>query len=306
MDKPLIQVFGANPSWQKTLFFDKFVPFAVNRASRVELYAGGKGVNFCRAAACRGAAATRLYHFSGGGNGARHEAALREEGIGFCAVHVEAETRSCTTCLDAAGSAMTELIEPAHAVSAAKADEMVELFDAGLAGAYGAAITGSLPDGTDPELYTRIAEVVLGRGLPLLADAVHAGMLDRLGGMILKINLDELKRLVGDGEALSVLRAGAARWPEATLAITDGANHAYLAAKGRIWRYELPPIKVVSALGAGDTCSAVMLSEFLTGKDAVAAFACGIAAASANCLTPRAGEFSNAECAKLMPVVSEL
>ena len=76
VSKPKILVFGANPAWQKTLYFGTFRRGEVNRAEKLELYAGGKGVNFCRAAKCRDIALTRLYQFSGGANGASHEAAL--------------------------------------------------------------------------------------------------------------------------------------------------------------------------------------------------------------------------------------
>lgn len=306
MKKPLILVFGANPAWQKTLYFEKFRPYEVNRASRLELYAGGKGVNFCRAAKCRGIAETCLYQFSGGANGMMHKAALDEEKISCVPVRVAAETRCCTTCLDRSGNAMTELIEPSHAVSSYEAGEMLRRFDEGLGAAAGAAITGSLPDGTDPELYTRIAELAAKHEVPLLVDAVYAGMLNAARKFVLKINMDELKKLTGEKDADLALRVGAAKWPESVLAITDGGNAAYLAAGGKTYRYDLKKIEVVSALGCGDTCSAVLLSELLDGRDAVEAFACGLAAASANCLTPRAGEFSNADCAALMPEIVEL
>lgn len=306
MVKPLIAVFGANPAWQKTLYFGEFRRGQVNRAEKLEFYAGGKGVNFCRAAKCRGAAATRLYQFSGGANGDLHEAALRSEGIDCRAVHVAAETRCCTTLLDRTGDAMTELIEPSHAPSAAEIAKMLRVFDAGLDEAAGAAVAGSLPDGTDKSLYTEVAKLAAKHGKALLVDAVYAPMLDAAGDFILKINLDELKKLTGEAEAQTALRAGMERWRRGVLAITDGAGRAYLAAAGEMWRYTIPRIEVVSALGAGDSCSAVTLSEFLNGKCIVDAFAWGLAAASANCLSPRAGEFDNADAERLLPTVEKL
>ena len=306
MSKPLIAVFGANPAWQKTLYFGEFRRTQVNRAEKLELYAGGKGVNFCRAARCRGVAETRLYQFSGGANGRLHEAALEAEGIDCRPVRVAAETRCCTTLLDRTGDAMTELIEPSHAPSQPEIAEMLRAFDAGLAEADGAAVTGSLPDGTDKSLYTEVAKLAAKHGKTLLVDAVYAPMLDAAGDFILKINMDELKKLTGEGEAKAALRSGMAKWPRGVLAITDGAAAAYWAAEGKVWRYAIPHIEVVSALGAGDSCSAVTLSEFLNGKSAVDAFACGLAAASANCLSPRAGEFDNSDAARLMPQVEAL
>ena len=306
MAKPLISVFGANPAWQKTLYFGEFRRGQVNRAEKLELYAGGKGVNFCRAAKCRGVALTRLYQFSGGANGNSHESALRAEGIDCRPIHVAAETRCCTTLLDRSGDAMTELIEPSHSPSAAEIAEMLRAFDAGLADAAGAAVAGSRPDGTDKALYTEVAKLASKHDKPLLVDAVYAPMLDAAGGFILKINMDELKKLTGETEARAALRSAMAKWPRGVLAITDGAAAAYLAAEEKMWRYAIPRIEVVSALGAGDTCSAVTLSEFLNGRSAVDAFACGLAAASANCLSSRAGEFSNSDAGKLLPTVEKL
>ena len=306
MKKPLIAVFGANPAWQKTLYFGEFRRGQVNRAEKLELYAGGKGVNFCRAARCRNVADTRLYQFSGGANGRLHESALAAEGIDCRPTHVAAETRCCTTLLDRTGDAMTELIEPSHSPSAAELAEMLRAFDAGLAEADGAAVAGSLPDGTDKSLYTEVAGLAAKHGKTLLVDAVYAPMLDAAGDFILKINMDELKKLTGETEASAALRSGMAKWPRGVLAITDGAAAAYLAAAGQMWRYAIPRIEVVSALGAGDTCSAVTLSEFLNGRTVVDAFACGLAAASANCLSPRAGEFDNADAERLLPTVEKL
>ena len=207
MKKPLIAVFGANPAWQKTLYFGEFRRGQVNRAEKLELYAGGKGVNFCRAARCRNVADTRLYQFSGGANGRLHESALAAEGIDCRPTHVAAETRCCTTLLDRTGDAMTELIEPSHSPSAAELAEMLRAFDAGLAEADGAAVAGSLPDGTDKSLYTEVAGLAAKHGKTLLVDAVYAPMLDAAGDFILKINMDELKKLTGETEASAARRS---------------------------------------------------------------------------------------------------
>ena len=306
MDKPLIAVFGANPAWQKTLHFKEFRPGKVNRAAALELYAGGKGVNFCRAAGCRGLCRTRLFQFAGGANGALHEAELAREGIDCCSIRVAAETRCCTTCLDEAGSPMTELIEPSHAVTAKEAEQMLKALDSQLAEAAGAAITGSLPDGTDPELYVRVAEVAARHGLPLLIDALSPEAVAAAADVVLKINMDELKKITGESEPAAALKSGASQWKNAILAITDGADAAYLAGRGKLYRYRIPRISVVSALGAGDTCSAVLLSGLLTGQAPHLAFAGALAAASANCLSATAGKFSNADCAELMPDIEEL
>jgi fructose-1-phosphate kinase PfkB-like protein len=42
---------------------------------------------------------------------------------------------------------------------------------------------------------------------------------------------------------------------------------------------------VINPLGAGDTCSAIFTIEYLQSKDSIQAFAKGLAAASASCLS---------------------
>ena len=55
-----ITALGPNPAWQKTLFFDRFRYGAINRAREMQTFPAGKGINFCRAAACHGRVAARL------------------------------------------------------------------------------------------------------------------------------------------------------------------------------------------------------------------------------------------------------
>ena len=269
MRKPEIAVFGANPSWQKTLSFEHLLPGEVNRARSADAYASGKGVNFCRAATCHGLCRTRLFQFAGGGNGRRHETGLRAEKIPFRSIRTAAETRCCLTCLDRTAGTMTELIEPSHPVTPEEAARMLAALDEALIRCSGVAITGSLPDGTDPGLYCEVARRSVRRGVPLLVDAVSG--------------------------ILPALHKGLQRWPEAILAVTAGPDAAFLATEGVLYRYELPAIEVISPLGAGDTCSAVFLSEILCGPPPAEAFGTALAAANANCLTPKAGEFAPAE-----------
>lgn len=297
MRKPEIAVFGANPSWQKTLSFEHLLPGEVNRARSADAYASGKGVNFCRAATCHGLCRTRLFQFAGGGNGRRHEAGLRAEKIPFRSIRTAAETRCCLTCLDRTAGTMTELIEPSHPVTPEEAVRMLAALDEALIRCSGVAITGSLPDGTDPGLYCEVARRSVRRGVPLLVDAVSGILpaLDVAKAFLLKVNRSELLRLTGEQEILPALHKGLQRWPEAILAVTAGPDAAFLATEGVLYRYELPAIEVISPLGAGDTCSAVFLSEILCGTPPAEAFGTALAAANANCLTPKAGEFAPAE-----------
>lgn len=310
MKKSQIMVFGANPAWQKCLVFDSFAANAVNRARSIEAYPAGKGVNFCRAAHCLGGAITTVYQFADGNNGDMLIKALHEEGIQEVSVRSGKPTRSCITCIDESKGQVTEVIEPSFAVGSEFMSEMRVSWCAGILRADAAAITGSLPDGTPPMIYTDIAAAVSENGIPLLVDAAGEGIipaLDVARDFILKVNREELQRMTGASSVEQAMDNAEKRWPHAILAVTDGAGDAYMSIFGKSrYRYKIRNVKVVSPIGCGDTCSAVLLCQILAGMPPQRAFAFALAAACANCLNRKSGFFELAKCHELMPKVEKM
>lgn len=300
-----LAILGPNPAWQKTLFFPDFTKGAVNRARKMEELASGKGINFCRALSCSGKSAFTLIQFSGGDNGAKLDAALKESGMDFISIPVSGPTRCCTTCLDENAQVMTELIEPSFPASEAEAQAMLAAFDKALSNAPGAAFCGSLPDGTDPSLYVRAAALAAKHGALLLIDAFRN--LDEVfaagAQIVLKINKEELEKLSGTQGVAEGLKKLFARFPNLKYAaITDGPETAFASDGKEIASFTLPVLPyVASPLGCGDTASAILLAELCSGKDLFTAFQNALAAASANCLNPTPGKYLPEEAAKLLP-----
>lgn len=302
--KKTIAVMGANPAWQKTLNFAALHKNRVNRAARMETYPAGKGVNFCRAAACFGKTETVLFQFAGGSNGKRLCRALDAEGIRHETIETEAETRCCVTCLDNTDGSMTELIEPSAKVTEREAEEFLARLKAGIGNASLFAITGSLPDGTETSLYERAAGIAAAAGIPVLADAVKgiSPVLDLPGKIILKVNREEFLRLTECGGLQQAFEYASKRWRNVCFAITDGPGNAVFSDGERYGSCALPRLdRVISPLGAGDTAAAVLASCIVTGTDLPEAFRTALAAASANCLSERAGEFRMEDCRALLP-----
>lgn len=303
-----LTVLGPNPAWQKTLFFPDFIKGAVNRARQMEEFASGKGINFCRALNCHGKSSFTLIQFSGGDNGRKLDADLKERGMGFISIPVAAPTRCCTTCLDENAQIMTELIEPSFPASAQEADALLEAFADALKDSSGAAFCGSLPDGTDPRLYVRAARSTAEKGVLLLIDAFRDmdEVFAAAGETLLKINQEELAKLSGCGGIEEGLKKIFSRYSSLKYAcITDGPGQAFASDGKQIAVYTLPELShVASPLGCGDTASAVLLSELANGEEVFSAFSSALAAASANCLNPMPGKFEPAEAAKLLPEYS--
>ena len=302
--KVRIAVLGANPSWQKTLFFNDLTPGAVNRARKEECYSSGKGINFCRAVRCSGLAETEIFQFAGGVNGKLLCDGLDDAGFVHYTVNTSAETRNCITCLDQHGN-MTELIGVSHAVTDAESRQMLDELTKHLPSSSILAITGSLPDGTSPSLYVKAVEIAVRNRLPVLVDAL-AGIGDILqqdGRIILKVNREEFFKITGKNEIVSAHRYAAEKFPGKIFAVTNGGGEATLANDEKLCYYTLPEIKVVSPLGAGDTASAVLAALFAGGCQETEAFRYALAAASANCLNATAGEYRLEEAEKFASMI---
>ncbi len=299
MNKKVI-VLGANPAWQKTLFFHDFCPGKVNRAYREENYPSGKGVNFCRALRHSNLADMQLFQFAGGINGQLLCEGLDAARFSHCTIPTRGETRNCITCLDDNGN-MTELIGVSCKILPDEAQAMLDQLQVALPGAGIFAITGSLPDGSDPRLYGEAAGIASAAGVPILIDALIGlpEVLSQSGTVILKVNLEELFKITGESEVFAAHRKAQKNYPGKIFAVTNGKDTATLSCDGKIFEYILPEIQVVNPLGSGDTASAVMSALCSKNIPYQEAFKQALAAASANCLTAQAGEYDPHMAAQL-------
>lgn len=300
--KPMkkLLILGPNPAWQKVLRFSSLAIGEVCRAGELLEFASGKGVNFCRAAKTAGKVAPVLIQTAGGENGDRLTAYLEQEKMVAYSVKT-APTRCCISCCEKSGRC-TELIEPGKALTPEEITMLLRLFDRELADAGMAAFCGSLPDGSDGGFYHHAADLTRIRRVPLLLDTVKdlPELLDRSWKSIVKINRSELLKVTGMDSVKSGILS-LFKYPSLEFAaITDGPGQAFAATRENFWQLTLPELEhILSPIGCGDTCGAVLAGELLDGAVPVEAFASGLAAASANCLTPLYGDFRLADAAEI-------
>lgn len=306
MTNKQIIVLGANPSWQKTLFFESLTQGKVNRAIQEENYSSGKGVNFCRALRCSKLANSTLFQFAGGINGERLCKGLDAEGFHHTTIKTESETRCCITCLDKAGN-MTELIGKSSPLLPEESSAMLTALYTVIDQKPGVlAITGSLPDGSNPDLYFQTAKYASAAGVPVLIDALVTikEIMTLPGKMILKVNKEEFLKIFPADNIKTAHKNALHQFPDKVFAVTDGGGNATLSYCGKLFNYTLPPVKVVSPLGAGDTASAVMAALYAGGTVPEEAFLQSLAAASANCETDIAGNYSPARAAEISKMIT--
>ncbi|MDD5729261.1 MAG: PfkB family carbohydrate kinase [Victivallales bacterium] len=301
MNAKKILALGPNPAWQKTLFFKEMNPGKVNRAHAMQSFASGKGINFCRAARCWGNREVELLQFAGGRTGEDLCAYLKAEGIPSLTVKIAAATRICCTCLPS-GQPMTELIEPSPRIRPEEIRQYHALLRDNLSRFAGVAFCGTLPAGCPIEIYRHAAEIINAAGLPLLVDSWQdiTPVLETGNNIIFKVNTEEIKLVAAETDIVRAINKVLTEYSLTAVAVTDGPGKAYLAYDHKLFTYELPVLdKIVSSLGCGDTNAAVFLSEYLAGTEPEAAFARGLAAASANCLSATCGNFDTNAAAEL-------
>ena len=299
----MILCVGPTPTVQRSMFFDRLVPDAVNRAAEVYEYASGKSVNVARVARALGGAVL-CTGFLGGDRGGFVRRELDREGIGHDFVTVPARTRLCTTVVDRAGGTVTELVEESAAVPEGAWAELDAKIAAVAPAAGFWALSGSLPPGGPPDFYARCVERAAAGGRVVVVDARGESMRLALRhpGFIAKMNREELAATVGgpveDGPSLRAAvaeitpRGGAA-------VVTLGADGAVATDGRRAWKLTPPRVDAVSPVGSGDAFTAGLVVGLMRGRPFVEACALGVACGAANATTARAGEVDAGEVERL-------
>ena len=290
----MILCVSANPAIDKRMQLKTLVPGTVNRVGSLWASPGGKAAHVAMAAAALGEATTWI-GFLGGSSGKEHRESLKNLGINVVAVTTSSETRTNLEIIEAEGR-VTELLEPGGKVTTDEVAELIRKFQV-IAGEYGPAVqvamSGSLPPGAPPDLWSVLLEICQQAGCKTYLDTSGDALRHGIGARpdVVKPNRQEAEWLLGDaildlrGAALAAhrLMAEGARGvalslgPEGLLWLAKDEEKAILAVP--------PSIPVHSTVGCGDCALAgILVAERrgLSPSDLVSfAAACGTANCSA-------------------------
>ncbi|HUY90574.1 MAG TPA: PfkB family carbohydrate kinase [Pirellulales bacterium] len=281
----MIVAAGLTPAWQHILRFERLRLGEVNRAAEAHQCASGKVFNVGIALAHLGAECRAISPL-----GADVAERVRAEFAGFgleASLIGQAEpTRVCTTLLDDATGAVTELVENARPLSAEILDEFREEFAAHALAADVVVLSGSLPAGTDAAYYLELMERTVG---PVVLDARGPELLEALAmsPMFVKPNREELAHTLGRPlDTDRTLRAAmcelvelGAEW----VVVTEGAKAVWLASGEA--SYRLAPLRVarvVNPIGCGDCLAAGLAWGLSLGREPLECVRLGIACAAQN------------------------
>ena len=281
----MILCAGLTPAWQQILVLDALRCGEVNRAREVHWCASGKVFNAGIALHHLGGPC-RILSTVGGPAVVQIERELDALGVPYRWVQTHSETRVCTTILDRATGAMTELVENGRPLSSQELDSFCSAYAEEAARADLVVLIGSLPEGTPESFYRNLLQrtpcpaVLDFRGEGLL------GVLD-LKPYVVKPNREELARTMGRPletdqsllEAMCELNRRGAVW----VVVTQGPGPVFVTSAQGAWRlYPPPATPLVNPIGSGDALAATIAWATAAGRPLLDAVRLGLAAAGQN------------------------
>ena len=259
----MIVTVTMNPAIDKTVDIGKFERGDLNRIKRVEIDAGGKGINVCKTIRELGGESIAT-GFVGGTSGTIIKQVLTDLGLKTDFVEVKGETRTNLKVVEEIGE-VTELNEPGPEVSKEQLNDLLNRLEGYANPDTLFVLAGSIPAGIPTDIYRKITEQVHQKGAKVLLDADGVLFSESLKGKpdMLKPNRSELERyyqmdyraseqeLVSMGEKL--LDQGVSM-----AAISLGQMGAIFLTKGKRYRCPGLRVKAHSTVGAGDALVAAM------------------------------------------------
>lgn len=294
----MILVVGLSSVWQRTLFFDRFHPGEVNRATRVLETASGKGVNVARVAGLLGMPACVLTT-AGGSRGTLFTNALKADRVPALIVPISGETRLCQTLIGK--PVVTELVEEAPPLSPQEVQAVQSAFIKALGKATLVVLSGTVPKGCGDAFFASLARLARQHNIPVLADTQKAQLqqVAREQPALIKVNAAELRDSTGKRTLSGGIRE-LARLGTRQVVVSRGARPVMAFDGKSSWMVSPPAIEAVNPIGSGDAMMAGLATGLARGQSLQAALRLGIACGAANALTETSGVIRPADVKRLL------
>lgn len=300
----MILCVTSNPALDRTLVIPGFCTGRIFRPDSLLVAAGGKGINVARALCGLGGQAL-CAGFLAGHNGRLLAELAEREGLPGVWTWIEGETRICTILADPDAD-VTVVNENGPAVTAADWERLAADVMREAARAEAVCFSGSLPPGSPQEAFARLIHSLRQAGRTVWVDTSGKSLATALAvpGAYIKVNGDEAGEVLGR----TIEDAGSAADAASELQVrglgmvvlTLGALGAVIARDGQRWHAQPPRLKVMSAVGSGDSFLGGLALSFAQGYAPDEALRRAVAAGAANALSIGGGSFSKADFERVL------
>ncbi len=287
----MIATITLNPCLDRTITVHGLKVDETNRWTNARLYAGGKGIAVSRAIHEMGGR-TMAYGFIGGPDGRQVEILLDEEGVPFSFTPIEQETRTNFIITDTKTYRQTRIDAPGPHISKKELErftrKMKQIYprpDLVVAG-------GSIPPGVPVNIYYDIVMETKGFGVRSILDSegqwLEGGI--KAKPYLIKPNVHEAEELLKldlpTEEAIIKAALNLVEMDIEIVVISRGKDGIIAATKERVFKAVSPPVKVRSAVGAGDCTIAGLALKLAKREPLIEACRLAVAMGTAAVLTP--------------------
>lgn len=252
-----------NPAIDKTVEIETLVSGGLNRISKVEYDAGGKGINVSKTI-CELGGESIATGFLGGNAGKTIESVLNDKQIKNDFIWVAGETRTNTKVFEKNG-AVTELNEPGPNIKKEQIEALLKKLEDMADENTMVVLAGSIPKGVEKNIYAVITERVHAKGAKVLMDADGELFQKALeaGPDIIKPNRDELEEYAGLSKKTSqvALLEQAEKLKDKgieSVVISMGKSGALFSIGNKKANCKAVEVKAHSTVGAGDAMVAAL------------------------------------------------
>ncbi|MDA8196819.1 MAG: 1-phosphofructokinase family hexose kinase [Actinomycetota bacterium] len=283
----MIVTLTPNPSVDRTLEVSNLRLGEINRAAHVTIDAGGKGINIARALAASNRP-TKAVLPVGGVEGGEISRLLAADGVETVLVPIAESIRMNISIVEP-GGIVTKVNEPGPYLIVEEEKALLEATVEAAEGSSWLVLSGTIPRGVGADFYSRVIDRVRDTGVKIAVDTSGEALDKALIAQpdLVKPNLLEMEELLG-GRILTlkdVINGGQIMMEKGARAVlvTMGGDGAVFMNRSTIIYGEVRPIRIESAIGAGDALLAGFLS---TESDERVKFTEGLAWAAATIALP--------------------
>jgi 6-phosphofructokinase 2 len=286
--KPIVTL-TLNPCIDASSQTDEVLPMRKNRITNERFDPGGGGINVARVLRTLGGSAHAIY-LAGGLNGHTLDKMIDEIGLKRTTIPIRGDTRISHTVFERRTRQEYRFVPEGPPIWDTEWQACLNML-AKLDADYIVA-SGSLPHSVPPDFYARVAALAAKQERRLVLDTSGEPLMAALaeGVFLLKPNQRELSEIAGaklstreaqHQAAEAVVRKGHAE----LVAVSLGADGAFIAGHAGCFDLEAPPVDMHSAVGAGDSFVAGMTLGLVSGRDLQGALRLAVAAGTAAVMT---------------------
>lgn len=287
----MIATITLNPTIDRTITVHGLILDEANRWTSLRLYAGGKGIDVSRAVHEMGGK-TIAYGFIGGATGRTVEILLDEEGVPFSFTPIERETRTNFIIADTKNSQQTRIDAPGPRISERELERFKQKIRRIDPKPDLMVFGGSVPPGVPTNIYYDLVKECKAFKVKCTLDSAGQWLKEGIKAKpyLIKPNVHEAEGLLEvelpTEEAIIKAALSFVEMGIEIATISRGKDGIIAATKKSIVKAVSPPVKTVSAVGAGDCAIAGLALKLAYGKPLIEACQLAVAMGSAAVLTP--------------------